>query len=88
MLDAGAGGEIEYVLTEGDAPEGRPLIVCENGLGAPLESWDWILHHLHGDFSVLRYHRRGYSRTNSVERPAVILERLLDALAPAKPCAS
>ncbi|RBM19624.1 alpha/beta fold hydrolase [Streptomyces sp. PT12] len=74
------GGEIEYVLSGPPPAGGCPVIVCENGLGSPLESWDWIVQELQEEFTLLRYHRRGYARTSSVHRPAALIESLLEGL--------
>ncbi|MBX9719224.1 MAG: alpha/beta hydrolase, partial [Microbacteriaceae bacterium] len=79
------GRNIEYTLT-GPAPTAeRPVIICENGLGSPLESWDWVEHELRADYPVLRYHRRGYARTKSLGRPAELLESLVEEVAPSSP---
>lgn len=78
------GRNIEYSYSK-CARDSRPLLLLENGLGSPLESWDWIEYVLKGEFNVLRYHRRGYARTKSRQRPAEIVERLLDELSPEGP---
>jgi len=76
---------IEYMYAKAEGESERPTLVLENGLGTPLESWDWIAYLLRDNFNVLRYHRRGYWRTKSVDRPARILKFLLDRLAPSGP---
>lgn len=82
LLDDGHGRRIEYAFTRCAVPGPAPILVLENGLGASLESWDWVNTLLRDSFHVLRYHRRGYCLTTSTLRPARLVERLLDRLAP------
>lgn len=79
------GRNIEFDYTKQRSGPPRPILILENGLGSPLESWDWICHFLRPDFDILRYHRRGYGRTKSLMRPADILEELLRELSPTGP---
>ncbi|MEU8870359.1 alpha/beta hydrolase [Streptomyces javensis] len=81
MLDP-VGRAIEYDFHQGTLNDESPVLVLENGLGAPLEAWDWVNHVLGGGFRILRYHRSGYWRTKSTLRPAILLESLLTRLAP------
>lgn len=78
------GRNIEYSFSK-CSRESRPLLLLENGLGSPLESWDWVEYLLKDDFNILRYHRRGYARTKSRQTPAAIVERLLEVVAPDGP---
>lgn len=84
LLD-GDGRAIEYVLSRAGSTRTRPVLLLENGLGSPLESWDWIEYLLKDEVDILRYHRRGYARTKSRRRPAEIVERLVVELAPGQP---
>jgi len=79
------GRNIEYTFSTPTAGTAKTTLVLENGLGSPLESWDWIVFLLKEDVNILRYHRRGYARTKSRLRPARILEQLLSDLAPTGP---
>jgi pimeloyl-ACP methyl ester carboxylesterase len=79
------GLELEYSLTGPEDPADSPLVVCENGLGSPLEAWDWLVQELHGKSQVLRYHRRGYFRSTTRLDPDQALEFLLNAVAPRRP---
>lgn len=81
-LDTTAGAPTVHALAVDGS---KPIVICENGLGSPLESWDWIEEELCEDFPVLRYHRRGYARTKSRLRPAQLLETLLREIAPGRP---
>jgi pimeloyl-ACP methyl ester carboxylesterase len=85
VLDDGCGGQIEYTISDTAEQWSRPVIVCENGLGAPLESWDWIAQELRDEFTIVRYHRRGYGRSTSFMRPADAIMTLLDAVSPDVP---
>lgn len=76
VLDDGRGGLIEY-LAEGPTEAGTPVVVLENGLGAPLEGWDWVARELRPRARVIRYHRRGYGRTTSDLTPAAAVDLLL-----------
>lgn len=86
LLADGQGGTVEYLLT-GESSSPRPLVVCENGLGEPLEAWDWVDFFLRQDHQILRYHRSGYGRTSSTLRPAQIVHLLLQELCPEAPFA-
>lgn len=86
LLPDGQGGVVEYLLT-GNPSSTAPVIVCENGLGEPLEGWDWVEFFLREDYRILRYHRSGYGRTTSSLRPGRLLELLLRTLAPEHPVA-
>jgi pimeloyl-ACP methyl ester carboxylesterase len=81
LLPDGQGGSVEYLLTGNPSSTG-PVIVCENGLGEPLEGWDWVEFFLQEDYRILRYHRSQYGRTTSALRPGQLLELLLRTLAP------
>lgn len=78
------GRNIEYTYSK-CGRESRPVLLLENGLGSPLESWDWVEYVLKDEFNILRYHRRGYARTKSTHTPAAIVERLLEHVAPEGP---
>ena len=86
LLPDGQGGVVEYLLTGNPSSTG-PVIVCENGLGEPLEGWDWVEFFLREDYRILRYHRSGYGRTTSSLRPGRLLELLLRTLVPEHPVA-
>ncbi|MEX5297020.1 alpha/beta hydrolase [Kocuria sp. CPCC 205268] len=86
LLPDGQGGHVEYLLT-GNPSSTEPVIVCENGLGEPLEGWDWVEFFLREDYRILRYHRSRYGRTTSSLRPGQLIELLLRALAPEHPVA-
>lgn len=76
LLPDGAGGQVECSLIAPDVSE-RPIIVFETGLGAPFESWDWLVQLLTGDYWLLRYHRRGLGRTRTRLRPGALVAHLL-----------
>lgn len=78
------GRVIEYVLTRREGVD-RPVLLLEAGLGAPLESWDWIDFLLSSRLDVLRYHRGGYARSTTRLPPRRIVETLLAELAPTGP---
>lgn len=79
------GKNIEYMFSTPTAGLSSTTLLLENGLGSPLESWDWINFLLKEDFNILRYHRRGYARTKSLLRPAALIEQLLSEVAPEGP---
>lgn len=79
LMNDSTGKSIEYLLSPGYNPD-KQTLVLENGLGDPLECWDWIDHELRDKFNILRYHRAGYFRTESTLRPAKIIETLLAGL--------
>ncbi|WP_265445256.1 alpha/beta fold hydrolase [Flexivirga meconopsidis] len=70
------GGLVEhrFLASEGRA---RALVVLENGLGAPMEGWDWVAQDLRRDHDVLLYHRPGYGATTTTLPPADIIRGLL-----------
>ncbi|WP_226083474.1 alpha/beta fold hydrolase [Mycetocola spongiae] len=70
------GGRVEYLLTNG--AQAGPLIVCENGLGSPLESWDWFTGSDHlKDHKILAYNRAGYGASRSNQSGPQFLANLL-----------
>lgn len=77
LLPDGAGGQVECSLIAPEVAE-RPIVVFETGLGAPFESWDWLVQLLTGDYWLLRYHRRGLGRTRTRQRPGALVTRLLE----------
>lgn len=77
------GRDIEYLYRQGRS-ESIGTIVFENGLGDPLEVWDWVRAEL-PEFHTVAYHRSGYFRTRSAHRPGAILGHLLRTLAPPTP---
>lgn len=79
------GRTIEFTTSRQTLDGTRPVLVLESGLGAPLECWDWVERALRDKLDVLRYHRRGYARTKSVQSPAQLVEHLLRELAPTGP---
>lgn len=83
VTDGPDGRDIEYSFSSRGHNATTPVLVLESGLGAPLESWDWVAEILGDDFRVLRYHRSGYWRSKSASRPAGMLEHLLRQYAPA-----
>lgn len=85
LISDGKGRWIEYSLTGAVGDEQSPIILCENGLGSPLESWDWVQESMSTNCRILRYHRRGYCRSTTHARPAQNLELLLEKLAPSGP---
>lgn len=68
-------GPVEY-RTWGALHDG-PIIVCENGLGAPLECWDWVAEALSTSSSVVAYHRAGYGATTSTSDAGALVDRIL-----------
>ncbi|MEV5985547.1 alpha/beta hydrolase [Streptomyces sp. NPDC052051] len=82
VVDGPDGRGIEYTFTSRGHGAHTPVVVLESGLGAPLESWDWVADLLAEDFRILRYHRSGYWRSKSTSRPAGMLEHLLHRYAP------
>lgn len=83
LMRAGDERVVEYSFTESMSSD--VTIVLENGLGAALESWDWVARTLAPHASVLRYHRRGYARTKSQLSAGALLETLLARLSPGGP---
>lgn len=84
VMPDGRGREIEYHVcgaTDGTAP----VVYCENGLGSPLESWDWLAHLLAPWARVVRYHRGGYSRSTSQVSSTRASELVLREQAPTGP---
>ncbi|GAT88444.1 pimeloyl-ACP methyl ester carboxylesterase [Paenarthrobacter nicotinovorans] len=77
LLNDDHGSPIEYIYTPAATGPGAPIVILENGLGSPMESWDWVRYLLKGQVGVIQYHRRGYGRTKSAQRPAVIMDRIL-----------
>ena len=43
-----------------DGPEGAPLLIMSNSLGASLEMWDGQIDLLTNKYRVLRYDQRGH----------------------------
>ena len=76
------GRKIEYLFSTPTTGRAPTTLLLKNGLGSPLESWDWISFLLKEEFNILRYHRRGYARTKSRLRPAQIVEQLVCEKAP------
>lgn len=79
------GKPIEYIFSPPAEGLTVPTVIFENGLGSPLESWDWVRYLLKGKVGTVQYHRRGYGRTESLQRPAVMVEAILSKHAPAGP---
>lgn len=79
------GRPIEYIFSPALGGPNAPMVVFENGLGSPLESWDWVRYLLTGKVATVQYHRRGYGRTESLQRPAAIMETILNKHAPSGP---
>lgn len=84
-LGDGQGAAIEYLATGPRNDKGLPTLVLDAGLGAPLETWDWVRWHLKDEFFIIQYHRTGYGRTKSTERPHRLIELLLSDLSPEGP---
>ncbi|MFQ6397867.1 alpha/beta fold hydrolase [Nocardia sp. KC 131] len=66
--------EYRYLRARGTA---TATVVCENGLCAPLEGWDWLATELAGTCNVLVYHRAGYGATRTRHEPGEIIEAIL-----------
>jgi pimeloyl-ACP methyl ester carboxylesterase len=82
LIDDRHGKVVECDFRGGARDGVSRVLVCENGLGAPLESWDWVVQELEERVGIIRYHRRGYARTTSGLRPNAIVTRLLEACGP------
>ena len=53
------------------------LLIFENGLGAPLESWDYLNLFLKDHYNIIRYNRSGYGFTQKGLNNADILEKII-----------
>lgn len=53
------------------------LLVFENGLGLPLESWDYLQTFLKDSYNILLYNRTGFGMTRSKETNGKILEKII-----------
>jgi pimeloyl-ACP methyl ester carboxylesterase len=71
-----AGGRVEYAVSRPEN-ESQPVIVFETGLGASMDTWDWLVQMLADDYWLVRYHRRGHGRTRTSLRPGAIVTELL-----------
>lgn len=80
-ISDGRGKTIEFDFHSSE-DSAKPILIFENGLGDPLECWDWIVGELRGRYRMLRYHRSSYFRTTSQGSSTQILETLLRELAP------
>ena len=69
-------GPVEY-RTWGSHDRDGPIIVCENGLGAPLECWDWVAEALSTSSSVIAHHRAGYGATTASCDPGTLIRDIL-----------
>ncbi|GAA2064733.1 alpha/beta fold hydrolase [Williamsia deligens] len=69
-------GRVEYRTWGADHRDG-PIVVCENGLGAPLECWDWVAEALSSSTSVVAYHRAGYGATTATSDPGALIQGIL-----------
>ena len=58
------GIELYYEI---DGPEGAPVIVFSNSLGASTRMWDGVVAPLSGRYRCLRYDTRGHGRSGSVD---------------------
>ena len=82
-LIAANGTELFYDLA---GPDGAPVIVFSNSIGATLEMWDAQARALSDRYRVLRYDTRGHGRSPVVDAPITLdtlaadLAGLLDAL--------
>jgi pimeloyl-ACP methyl ester carboxylesterase len=59
------GRSIEYVLVRHDTPP----VVFENGLGASLDTWAYVLPDIARDATAFAYNRPGYGRSEPVSTP-------------------
>lgn len=57
--------------------ESNKLIILENGLGLPLESWDYIKLFLGKDYNILLHNRNGYGFTNFNKDEHFLLENII-----------
>lgn len=84
---SGSGVAVHHEVTAG--PDGAPLLVLSNSLGATLQMWDRNLDALAEHFTVVRYDTRGHGRSPVVPGPASLddlvddVVTLLDTLAAA-----
>lgn len=85
LVNGHCGKPIEYIFSPPDEGTAAPTVIFENGLGSPLESWDWVRYLLKGKLGTVQYHRRGYGRTESLQRPAAMVETIMSKHAPAGP---
>jgi len=81
-LLATADGQIEFTFSSPGGvqvsnPGMRPVVVLEAGLGAPLESWDWVMAGLAESCDLLAYHRKGYGLSTSNMDTATVVTSLL-----------
>lgn len=57
--------QIEYALIKG----GSPVVVFENGLGAPMRSWNKVFTEIGRDATVFAYNRPGYGNSDPSTTP-------------------
>lgn len=65
---------IEYNIHKSE--ESNKVIIFENGLGDPLEIWDYIKIYLADEYNLLFYNRPGYGYSKSDKNSVDILEKL------------
>jgi 3-oxoadipate enol-lactonase len=70
--------EIHYTL---EGPEGAPLLVLSNSLGADLGMWNAQVEEFKRSFRVLRYDNRGHGQSNAPKAPYKIEDVANDAAA-------
>ncbi|MDI9930575.1 alpha/beta hydrolase [Rhodococcus sp. IEGM 1354] len=57
-------GRLEANVVRGrDADRSSPLVVFENGLGTPIETWQWVVENL-PTLNCVRYNRAGYGESS------------------------
>ncbi|MGI4954377.1 MAG: 3-oxoadipate enol-lactonase [Janthinobacterium lividum] len=76
-LIASNGTELFYDLA---GPEGAPVVVFSNSIGATIEMWDAQARALSDRYRVLRYDTRGHGRSPTLDAP-ITIDTLADDLA-------
>ena len=67
-------GSVVRVRSCGDGRRDLPVLVLVHGVGAPVETWEWLVRHLAGSFTVVTLRRPGYggSTGSSTTRPSAV----------------
>jgi 3-oxoadipate enol-lactonase len=79
-----AHGIVQHFASEGSRD--KPVLVFANSLGSDLRIWDGVVSHLVGDFTIIRYDKRGHGLSDvpvppySLDDFVLDLVGLLDAL--------
>ena len=71
-----AHGIVQHFVSEGSRD--KPVLVFANSLGSDLRIWDGVVSHLVGDFTIIRYDKRGHGLSDVPAPPYSLDDFVLD----------